>query len=180
MTRLSLSAIGRDRPGIVAAVSRVLLEHGLNIEDSQMTILGGQFTMTLIVAGPDSLDLSALEADLQAARLELGLEAIAVSEVHSDPQAAVPAPTHIVSVYGADHPGIVAAVSQALAEANVNITDLNTRLVPGDGGDALYVMMMEVDVPGGVSVDEVNDRLDAVAAGQGVEVSIRPLEADVL
>lgn len=29
----ALSAIGRDRPGIVAAVTGLLLEHGVNVED---------------------------------------------------------------------------------------------------------------------------------------------------
>ena len=39
MTHFALTAVGRDRPGIVAAVSRALLDHSVNIEDSQMTIL---------------------------------------------------------------------------------------------------------------------------------------------
>ena len=50
MRHFAVSAIGRDRPGIVAAVSKVLLDHEGNIEDSQMTILRGHFTMTLIVS----------------------------------------------------------------------------------------------------------------------------------
>src|SRR2546423_4648007 len=53
---LALSAIGRDRPGIVAALTGVLLDHGLNIEDSQATILRGHFSIVLIVATPDELD----------------------------------------------------------------------------------------------------------------------------
>ena len=56
MEHLALSAIGRDRPGIVAAVTRVLLDHGVNVEDSQMTILRGHFTMTLILGVPDEAD----------------------------------------------------------------------------------------------------------------------------
>src|SRR4051812_49909019 len=46
-----LTAIGRDRPGIVARIAKVLLEHGLNIEDSQMRILGGRFAMMLLLRG---------------------------------------------------------------------------------------------------------------------------------
>ena len=39
MPQLALSAIGRDRPGIVAAATAVLLRHGVNVEDSRMSIL---------------------------------------------------------------------------------------------------------------------------------------------
>ena len=56
MPHFALSAIGRDRPGIVAAVTGVLLGHGANLEDSQMTILRGHFTMTLVVALPNGAD----------------------------------------------------------------------------------------------------------------------------
>src|SRR4051812_24767850 len=49
-----LTAIGRDRPGIVARIARVLLQHGLNIEDSQMRILGGRFAMMLLLRGEAS------------------------------------------------------------------------------------------------------------------------------
>lgn len=37
----------------------------------------------------------------------------------------------IISVFGVDHPGIVAAVSQILAEANCSIVDINQTVVQG-------------------------------------------------
>ena len=40
--QVAVTAIGADRPGIVAAVTGVLVEHGANIEDSSMTILRGK------------------------------------------------------------------------------------------------------------------------------------------
>ncbi|MFL5868791.1 MAG: ACT domain-containing protein, partial [Thermoleophilaceae bacterium] len=56
MPHLALTAIGRDRPGIVAALSGVLLEHELNVEDSQATILRGHFSIVLVVAAPEGVD----------------------------------------------------------------------------------------------------------------------------
>lgn len=44
-----LSVLGEDRVGIVAAVSRVLAESHANIEDIRQTILGGIFSMTMLV-----------------------------------------------------------------------------------------------------------------------------------
>ncbi|MGH2838428.1 MAG: ACT domain-containing protein, partial [Thermoleophilaceae bacterium] len=81
MARFALSAIGRDRPGIVAGVSGALLKHGANIEDSRMAILSGHFTVMLIVSTPADADVDALGRDLDAARDELGLGALTLEEV---------------------------------------------------------------------------------------------------
>jgi glycine cleavage system transcriptional repressor len=182
----AVAAIGRDRPGIVAAVTHNLLDHELNVEDSQMTILGGHFTTMMIVSGGDGIDLGALRADLGATGRELNLEAISVEEV-AEAARAMSVPTHIVTVYGVDHPGIVHAVSAALAQLEVNITDLNTRLVVdekrvtranGDGGEDLYAMMLEVVLPEGLTVKGLESMLEATRRDQGVEITIRELEQD--
>ena len=53
MPEFAVTAIGRDRPGIVAAISGALLELEGNVEDSQMSILRGHFAVMLIVRLPD-------------------------------------------------------------------------------------------------------------------------------
>jgi glycine cleavage system transcriptional repressor len=173
---LAVSAIGRDRPGIVAAVTGVLLRHGVNVEDTQMTILRGHFTMMLFLAAPDELDPATLERDL--AQPETGLEELSVAELAEFGPG--PEPTHTVTVYGADHPGIVHAASSALAEREIDITDLNSRLVDEDDGQALYVLMMEVALPAGASAGELDAALDEVASREGVEVTLHELERDEL
>ena len=176
----ALSAIGRDRPGIVAAVSAALLAHSVNIEDSQMTILRGHFTMMLVVAVPGDADVAALQADLDAARAQLGLEALTLAELEDAAPAEEPVPSHILTVYGADHPGIVHAATAALAERGVDITDLNTKLV-GEGPELpLYALMMEIAPPDDVDTAELQAALERVGGEQGVEVTLRPLEQDAL
>ena len=44
-----LSVLGEDRVGIVASVSAVLAESHANIEDIRQTIIGGIFSMTMLV-----------------------------------------------------------------------------------------------------------------------------------
>lgn len=141
MTEFAVTAIGADRPGIIARVTAVLFERGGNLRDSSMTILGGHFAITLLV----SADVAAaeLEAALVAATADLGL-IVAVREV-------VPAgvtgarPTHGLAVRTRDRPGIVHAVATCLAEAGVNVTNLETRTLPGT--PAVYAMMLEVTAP---------------------------------
>jgi glycine cleavage system transcriptional repressor len=172
----ALSAIGRDRPGIVAAISGVLLDLGGNVEDSQMSILRGHFAVMLIVALPESVEADELEARLEKVREDLDLEAVAVSAV--DELDSGPRPTHVLTVYGADHPGIVSSVSSELAERSVSITGLETRLA-GAEDDRIYVMLMEI-AAGDTSLDELRSALRAIGEREGLEVSLRELAADAL
>ncbi len=180
MARFALSAIGRDRPGIVAGVSGALLEHGANIEDSRMAILGGHFTIMLIVSTPPDADVGALTRDLDDARTRLGLGALTLEEVADEHGLTRPEASHIVTVYGADHPGIVHAVAAAIADMGVNVIDVATHLVEDEGEQAVYVMMMEVELPQDVAPDRLEAELREVAERERLDVSVRAVEAEAL
>jgi glycine cleavage system transcriptional repressor len=164
----------------VAEVTRALLGHSLNITDSQMAVLGGRFTMMLIVTAPEGTDLDMVREELARTSDRLGLDAVALHPLSEAETAVAADPSHIVTVYGVDHPGIVHAVSARLAAREVNVTDLETRLV-GEGGHAgLYAMVIEVALPGGVDPRALRAMLEEVGAEQGVEVTVRALESDVI
>src|SRR3954451_2613924 len=176
MRHFALSAVGRDRPGIVAAMSEVLLKHSANIEDSQMTILRGHFAMMLVVAMPEDADAAVIRDELSAAAARLELEAVALSALEEGDPAAEPMPSHIVTVYGVDHPGIVHAITSALADRAIDITDLTTRVV-GEDDEPIYALMMEVAVPAG---EDAESLLASVAAEQNVDVTVRQIEEEPL
>jgi glycine cleavage system transcriptional repressor len=173
----AVCCIGRDRPGIVAALTRALLEHDVNVEDSQMTILRGYFTMTLVVALPETVDPASIRAAVERTARELGLDAATVSELDESAARGPEEPSHVVTVYGVDHPGIVNAVAVALADCGVNIIDLNTRLVGDEAGD-LYAMMLEVALPSGLSGEALDGLLEATRHDHGLEVQVRELESE--
>lgn len=180
MPQFALSAIGRDRPGIVAEVTRALLGHSLNITDSQMAVLSGRFTMMLVVTAPDGTDVELVREELARTRERLSLDALSLSPLAEADADRAPVPSHIVTVYGVDHPGIVHAVSARLAAREVNVTDLETRLV-GEGGQAgLYAMVLEVALPAGMEPEALRAMLEEVGAEQGVDVTVRPLEPGVM
>lgn len=178
MPHLALSAIGRDRPGIVAAISKVLLDHRCNVEDSTMSILRGHFTMMLIVSAPESTDLQDLRAELDDVRAGLSLEGVSVSEVAEVADETAVA-SHILTVYGADHPGILHSVTAALAADQVDIVDLTTR-VSGEERNPLYAMILEVAVPDGVDLDALQTELGRVCHEERVFFSLNELERDIL
>ena len=177
MSRFSIAAIGADRPGIVAAVTGVLVERECNIEDTAMAILGGHFSMMLVVTGPTDLDAATLEAALSPVATDLHL----VTMVRAiDAAVAAPEPGELwtVSVHGADHPGIVHGIAQALADVHINVVDLATRVVPGDTGPA-YVMVLDVTLPDSIDGDRFEAILDSVGAELGVTCKAHESEADI-
>lgn len=172
----ALSAIGSDRPGIVAAITGVLLDLEGNVEDSQMAILRGHFAVMLIVAVPEEVERDELEARLGRVRDDLGLEAIAVSPVEEVGEG--PRPSHVLSVYGSDHPGIVASVSSLLAEREISITGLETRL--GGGAEKpVYVMLMEIALGDGDPAS-LESAVGELGGKEGLEVSLRELDTGAL
>jgi glycine cleavage system transcriptional repressor len=87
-----------------------------------------------------------------------------------------PNPTHVLTVYGADKPGILFHVADVLADEAVNITDLNSRLVGAD--EPVYALMLELAVPG--DAEAVEARLVETAATLGVDLTLNPRDDDVL
>jgi glycine cleavage system transcriptional repressor len=176
MTEFAVWALGADRPGIVAAVTGVLFHKGCNLKDCSMTILSRHFAMMLLVEGPEGLAGVELEAALAAATSDLTLT---VRELGEGASLVVEGEPFIVSVYGSDHPGIVYRIASVLADASVNITDVNTRVI-GEEDEPVYAMLIEVTLPRSLDPDELEKRIQVVAADIGVDASLHPADTDVL
>ena len=178
MPHVAVTAFGADRPGIVAAATKVFVERGCNLEDTSMTILRGHFAMMLIVDTPAGLTPGELERALAGPAAELDL-VVAVRALDDDVPVSPSGDAWTVSVYGVDRPGIVHRISGLLAEETVNIVDLTTRVI-GDPARAAYAMLLEVTVPPELDVDELGGRLRELAHELGVECSLHASDADIL
>ena len=169
MSQLAITVIGPDRPGIIADVTGALAGVGANLEDSTMTLLRGHFAMMLVCSGPD------VEAVEQVVEPLAGELVITVREVGPEEQHAPVGPSYLLSVHGADRPGIVSAITRVVAAVGGNITDLGTRLT-----GALYVLTAEVELPSSVDIDELRTALEVTADEFGVGATLRPTESDDL
>ena len=178
MPHFAVSAVGADRPGIVAAVTGALADRGCNLEDTSMSILRGHFAMMLVVSGEKGLGAADLESALGGPAAALDL-VVAVREIDDSVPESPPGDRWTVSVYGADRPGIVHAVTQLLADLGVNVDDLATRVI-GGSERPVYAMVLEVTVPDSTVPSELTSRLDRLAGELGVECSAHPSDADIL
>ena len=180
MPHFAVTAVGADRPGIVAAVTGAFAQHGCNLEDSSMTILRGQFAMMLVVDAPAGVGAADLEAALAGPATDLDLLVTVRSAAEpQDAEAEADSDSWTVSVYGADHPGIVHGMTALLAERSVNIVDLSTRVV-GTTDDPVYTMVLEVTLPPDGDPHQLQAALEAKAGELGVTCRLHPSEADIL
>lgn len=169
MHELAVTAIGSDQPGIVAAVARVLHERGGNLEDSAMTILGGHFAIVLLVRSDD--DPQTLHDALAEATASFGLT---ISVTRAESPRSTAAPTHLLSVYGADRRGIVAGVADALADVGANIVDLETHLV-GSESNPVYAMVIELQTD---DLSTVARAVSATCDDLGVDHTLRSIDTE--
>lgn len=179
MPHVAIAAVGDDRPGIVAALTGVLVQHGCNLEDTSMSILRGHFSMMLIVECPPGVGATALEHAIETATSAFDL-VVSVRPIGDEARTTAPSgDAWTVVVYGADQPGIVHRVSSDLAKAGVNIVDLTTRVTPGGKRD-VYSMVLEVTIPVSVDAGDVSRLLDRAAGDLGVECTLHRSDADIL
>ena len=181
MPHVAVTALGADQPGIVAAVTGVLMRHGGNLEDTAMTNLGGHFAMMLVVDVPGDESAEVLEKALVEEVGDLGLT-VAVRPVADESPAPVEASTAwAMSLYGADRPGIVHRVTRLLADHGANIVDLSTRVLgTGVGAEHTYVLLLELTMPPGADADKLDAELQTLGEELGVEIHLRSDDADIL
>jgi ACT domain-containing protein len=72
----------------------------------------------------------------------------------------------VISVFGVDHPGIVAGVSQILAEASCSIVDINQTVVQGKFAMVIIANTSRAEL----SVTELKDRFRAQGEKLGVHI----------
>jgi glycine cleavage system transcriptional repressor len=169
----AVSVVGKDRTGIVAGIAEVLFRLGCNIADSSCTMLAGEFAMILIVSHPRPFSKSRLHDELKPACEALGMS-LAVRTLHADEITRQETEGEIcmISVYGADRPGIVFRVTSELAAQGVNIMDLNTKLI-GTAEEPVYVMMLEAAIPGDQTPEGLEDLLGDLKKELNVEIGVR-------
>lgn len=73
-SRVVITVLGKNRPGIVAGVTRVLSEANVDIRDITQSIIEDIFTMTLIASTSEAtLDFTQLQEALAATGEQLGV-----------------------------------------------------------------------------------------------------------
>ncbi len=163
-----LTLVGKDRPGIVAHVTAALYEGGANLGETSMMRLGGNFTIMMMVqfSGTTHALQDLVGGVAESLGLQLHIDHIE-ARLHDHR-----IPDVRITVYGADRAGIVAKVTGVLAEAGLDILELDSD-VAGTDAEPIYIMNIEGHASEGVPALE--SALDIVRA-EGIDASLQPID----
>lgn len=170
MTTYVLTAIGDDRPGLVAALAAAVDENGGNWVDSQLALLAGKFAGIVQVDVPEENVGAFLEALPDLAE-EVGLDVVAsAAATGAGSPAGEPLRLHLL---GQDRTGMVREVTSALTSQGATIDGLRswTREAP-EGGGMLFEAEAEVRLAAGADDDGIREALEQIAAELMVDLEL--------
>lgn len=147
---LVLSALGSDRPGIVDQLAKAASASGCNIEDSRMTVLGGEFAVLMLVTGSTAA-VAAMERAAPEVGARLDLKLLSKRTQPKPPQPA--ARPYRIEVSALDQPGLVHELASFFSSRHINIEalDTDTYAAPHTGSQ-MFGLAMTVNIPANVQV----------------------------
>jgi predicted amino acid-binding ACT domain protein len=163
-----LNVMSDDHPGIISAVSTTVSRLGGNIDIASQTVVGGYFTLIMVVSLPQAVQPDALAAQVRGSETS-GLQVLARPCLKvDDPKGRPGVERFIVTAFGRDKPGIISHFSRYLAGKDINILDMSwTR----SGDD--FVMISEVEIPSRVDFGLLAADLEDMARTEGFTVKLQ-------
>ena len=170
MTTYLLTALGDDRPGLVAALASAVDEHGGSWVDSQLALLAGKFAGIVEVDLP-AARVEAFLAALPALAASSGLR-VAATAAEAVPRTAPSRPLRL-PLLGQDRPGMIREVTTALRSQGATIDGLRswTREAP-EGGGMLFEAEAELRLPEHAEEADVREALETIAAELMVDLEL--------
>jgi glycine cleavage system transcriptional repressor len=171
-----LTAVGRDRPGIVADLSEMVFALGCNLEDSSMMNLGSEFSTMMLISGQGDDLGQGLHMACKHLEYEKGMTIfIKPVEEGAGPASPPEARAYRVRTMGEDKAGIVARTARAVSAAGGNILQLTSHLKPAAAtGTPLYEMDMRFDLPRAADVEALRRELAKIEHALNIEISLSP------
>lgn len=153
--KLVITALGEDRPGIVDQLSNKLFDHQLNIEDSRMSVLGGEFAIQLLVTGSEASIARFIEQkQVTEAALNMTLTS-KLTKKSAPSQTLVPYDVEVISI---DNPGIVHKLANFFSSRKINIVDLETgRYAAPHTGTPMFSVHMTIGIPAEINIAALRD-----------------------
>jgi glycine cleavage system transcriptional repressor len=171
-----LTAVGRDRPGIVADLSEMVFDLGCNLENSSMMNLGSEFATMVMISGKGADLGDRLHLACKHLEYEKGMTIfIKPVEAGSSPASPPEGKPFRLRTMGEDKAGIVARTARAIADAGGNIVSVASQLrLAASTGTPLYEMEMRFDLPARADPEALRKRLSDIEDLLHIEITLSP------
>ncbi len=141
---LLISIFCSDKVGLISTITGTLFDLGINLGDTTFAVLGAGAEFTTVCDSPVSPEKllqqlrelpELVDADLKVSHFDL-------ASLHG-PNAKI---THQITLQGADHPGLIAQLTEVLTAFQANIVRLNAERIPGATGTQ-YLIHISAYIP---------------------------------
>ncbi len=169
MTKLVLTLVADDRPGLIKSVSDIVVAHQGNWLESRLAQLAGKFAGIVLVDVPadhaEALTDALADFGKQDARIMV--------EVGDDTLEGEAQSGLTVTVSGADHPGIVNEVTDLLARHAINVTEMSSEQEPAAmSGQPVFSAAITALAPEGLDRAALDEAFEALAAQLAVDIEL--------
>lgn len=169
-----LTVISDDKPGIIETIAQIIAEHNGNWLESKLSQLGGKFAGAIEIRMHDSQFDALFSALKQLATHNIQ---ITLEPSGSSSSAQVATQLSYFHAVGPDRPGIVKEISQTLANANINLVELSTKLSSMPySGEPLFEAAGSFLTPDDTHVETLEEKLHDVANRLAMDISIENKE----
>jgi glycine cleavage system transcriptional repressor len=173
----SISAIGKDRPGIMADVSELVYECGCNLEDSNSARLENQFALLMIVSGTGEEIERRLAAGCKRLEWEKHLTVFfsPLQGVRWRREEGLEDLWELTAI-GVDTAGIVCKVTRILAGYGMNIEKMDTYAEPSpESGTPIFHMKVRLTAPLQLDAPELHQKLEQLGNRLAIDIVLRPI-----
>ncbi len=162
-----ISAVGGNRPGVVAELTKHIYLFQINIQNSCMTLLADHFTLMLHITLEEESTLDRLKEELRSLERETEIETriLPVPPSKRSDARETSNPRYAMRIRGEDRTGIIHKASQFLAQRGVNILQMDTRVEEDPQQEiSLFRMYTLIEVPEEVDEEKFRNELEALAS----------------
>ncbi|MBF0235029.1 MAG: amino acid-binding protein [Desulfamplus sp.] len=173
MNKIIITVLGKDRPGIIASVSKSLYQMDCNLQNVNQMILQNQFAGFFIVDHPADLTMDSihqqLEKDLDGQNLKIHADVVE-NKVNGNNKS--DEEIFLFTTIGPDQKGLVARFTEIIASYNVNVTNLTAIFKGGDEPTA-NIMSYQIVITSDTDQAGLFKSLRQKAAELGLDISIQ-------
>lgn len=163
-----VTVTAKDRPGIIAAITRAMAGLGGSVDELSQTVMRGYFTILLSARFPSGVTPETLKGAIEREGADFGLS-VTVRDTSDD----VTAPPsvgdrYVLTVQGEDRPGLIAQITTYLASQDINIEDFYARVDRNR-----FTMVLQIQVAGAWNADQLRIDLEAIGSEIGLRANLQ-------
>ena len=165
MVKIIIHVNGLDRIGIISDISKEINKLSGNIETSKMVKLGRDFNMLLLISIKKE-NIKLLENKLLSYNdLSVTLKQTANEKPVNN--------IYLFILKGADNEGIIHMFTQLFSKYNINIIDVETKLLNAPTtGSPLFYMKLILEIPKNILIAEIRRKCHDLEDKNNVAIKI--------